>query len=292
MQRDPIVANPANGADYNKFSYVRNRPLRLVDPTGFEPEEPDPECDDGCGPDGAGEEEGTTGGTDDGGGDAPDPVDPELPPPDVPQDDGPGQDTGDTGGDDGEFWEFDDDGGTGGDTGSEDSWALSAWKSVREHLPEPSPENIAIAASVPIGLFGGPMAAGMVLHGSVAAKAKTAMEAAEIGQDIIEAVDDLTPNKNPATKRRVKLRKWVREEIERRQPRNPMGEMIDPNTRQPLEKGKIDTGHKPGNEWRRRKTMHHQRGSTRKEVLDTENNPDLYHFEDRSSNRSHKHEKK
>jgi len=38
--------------------------------------------------------------------------------------------------------------------------------------------------------------------------------------------------------------------------------------------------------------MHKEKGSTRKQVIDEENNPDLYHFEDKSSNRSHKHEQK
>ena len=54
----------------------------------------------------------------------------------------------------------------------------------------------------------------------------------------------------------------------------------------------MDLGHKPGNEWKTRKQMHQAKGSTRKEVLDAENDPDLYHYEDRSTNRSHKYEKK
>ena len=140
VQRDPIVANSANGADYNKFSYVRNRPLRLVDPTGYEPG-PDPECKDGsCDPDGSGSTEppdgGTTGGTDDGSGDGPDP---EVPPPGESDTNGPGQDTGGTtGGDDddtGGDWEYDE--GTGGDTGTSESDSWWPWRSVREHVVEP-----------------------------------------------------------------------------------------------------------------------------------------------------------
>ena len=97
---------------------------------------------------------------------------------------------------------------------------------------------------------------------------------------------------NPATKNRVKLRKKTKQEIVNNQPRNSAGEMIDPNTGQPLKPDEIDVGHKTGQEWRKRKRMHDERGSTRKEVLDAENDPDLYHLEDRSSNRSRRHEAK
>ncbi|WP_366914010.1 GH-E family nuclease [Niabella sp.] len=38
--------------------------------------------------------------------------------------------------------------------------------------------------------------------------------------------------------------------------------------------------------------MHKEKGSSRKEVIDAENDPDLYQWEDRSSNRGHKYEKK
>ncbi|HYD43193.1 MAG TPA: GH-E family nuclease [Anaeromyxobacter sp.] len=94
------------------------------------------------------------------------------------------------------------------------------------------------------------------------------------------------------TDRRVKLRKTVKADIEARQPRDAQGRMIDPNTKQPLKPGEIDVGHKPGNEWRTRKKVHEQKGSTRKEVIEAENDPDLYQLEDRSSNRSHKYEQK
>ncbi|MBL9028562.1 MAG: hypothetical protein JNL21_40595 [Myxococcales bacterium] len=94
------------------------------------------------------------------------------------------------------------------------------------------------------------------------------------------------------TKARVRLRKSVREEIEAKQPRNAAGELIDPNTKQPLKPGEVDVGHVPGEEWRTRKEMHKERGSTREEVIETENDPSLYHLEDRHSNRSHRYEKK
>ncbi|HRI67665.1 MAG TPA: GH-E family nuclease [Polyangium sp.] len=89
----------------------------------------------------------------------------------------------------------------------------------------------------------------------------------------------------PAATQRVKLRMSVRQEIEAKQPRNTAGQMVDPNSGQPLKPGEIDIGHKPGQEWHKRKQMHGERGSTRKEVIETENNHDLYHLEDRSSNR-------
>lgn len=38
--------------------------------------------------------------------------------------------------------------------------------------------------------------------------------------------------------------------------------------------------------------MHQEKGSTRKEVIEAENDPNIYQIEDRSSNRSHKYEKK
>lgn len=37
--------------------------------------------------------------------------------------------------------------------------------------------------------------------------------------------------------------------------------------------------------------MHNEKGSSRKEVIEEENNPDLYQIERRSNNRSHKYEK-
>ena len=98
------------------------------------------------------------------------------------------------------------------------------------------------------------------------------------------------PAPNSATKNRVKLRKKTREQIDASQPTDARGRMVDPNTGEPLKPGEIDVGHKPGQEWRRRKKMHEDRGSTRREVIEAENDPDLYQLEDRSSNRSHRHE--
>jgi len=94
------------------------------------------------------------------------------------------------------------------------------------------------------------------------------------------------------TDRRVPLRKQTLEDIRKAQPRNQAGKMVDPNTRKQLKPDRIDVGHKKGQEWRRRKKMHEQKGSTRAEVIEAENNSKLYQLEDRSSNRSHKNEKK
>jgi len=83
----------------------------------------------------------------------------------------------------------------------------------------------------------------------------------------------------------------VVEQIKGNAPKTKDGKFIDPNTRKPID-GPYDIGHKKGKEWRRRKKMHEEKGSTRKEVIEAENHPNLYQIEDRKSNRSHKYEKK
>ncbi|MFV0530086.1 MAG: RHS repeat-associated core domain-containing protein [Flavobacteriales bacterium] len=101
----------------------------------------------------------------------------------------------------------------------------------------------------------------------------------------------INKGKEKATKNRVKLRKDVKQEVIDNAPKTRDGKYIDPNTRQPIERF-YDIGHKKGQEWRKRKKMHEEKGSTRKEVIEAENNPDLYQVEDRSNNRSHKYEEK
>jgi len=91
--------------------------------------------------------------------------------------------------------------------------------------------------------------------------------------------------------RRPYLRKATREAIEVRAPRDVAGRPIDPNTGKAIE-GKPDTGHKTGHEFRREKAAAEAEGLTQRGFNDRMNNPDLYQLEDRSSNRSHKHEKK
>jgi RHS repeat-associated protein len=97
-------------------------------------------------------------------------------------------------------------------------------------------------------------------------------------------------NKKDNTYSRVKPRKSTIEKVKENQPKNDKGQMLDPNTGQVLDPEKTDLGHVPGNEWRTRKEMHKSQGNSRKQILDSENNPDLYQFEDRSNNRSHRHE--
>jgi hypothetical protein len=111
---------------------------------------------------------------------------------------------------------------------------------------------------------------------------------------VTEAAEQLDIPKELVSKiyNRVKPRKGTLAQVEKNQPRNSAGEMIDPYTKKPLKVGKTDLGHKPGQEWRKRTKMHQGKGSTRKAVLETENDPDLYQYEDRSGNRSHKNEKK
>ncbi|NLZ74272.1 MAG: hypothetical protein GX905_10770 [Bacteroidales bacterium] len=89
----------------------------------------------------------------------------------------------------------------------------------------------------------------------------------------------------------VKLRKNVVEKILKNAPKTKDGRYIDPNTRKPID-GPFDMGHKTGQKWKNRKKMHQERGSTRKEVIEMENNLNLYQIESRSLNRSHKYEKK
>ncbi|MBF7074999.1 hypothetical protein ISG33_16480 [Glaciecola sp. MH2013] len=103
------------------------------------------------------------------------------------------------------------------------------------------------------------------------------------------ALDQLTDG---AVKNRVKIRKGTLKKIKDKQPRDSDGNMIDPNTKKPLKPGQVDIGHKPGNEWKKRKKMHKKKANTREEVIEEENDPDLYQLEDRSTNRSHKYEEK
>jgi hypothetical protein len=89
---------------------------------------------------------------------------------------------------------------------------------------------------------------------------------------------------------RVKPRKGVLEDVTEAQPKNDAGELLNPYTGEVL-KDK-DLGHKPGNEWWRRRQMHKDKGHDRETIIEMENDPNLYQWEDRSSNRSHKDEKK
>ncbi|MBV6401908.1 MAG: hypothetical protein CNIPEHKO_02211 [Anaerolineales bacterium] len=48
LSADSLVPNPFNPQDYNRYSYVRNNPVRYTDPSGHmcsDPEDPTPTCD-------------------------------------------------------------------------------------------------------------------------------------------------------------------------------------------------------------------------------------------------------
>lgn len=38
LSADPVITNPENGQNYNRYSYVLNNPTNFTDPTGFDPE--------------------------------------------------------------------------------------------------------------------------------------------------------------------------------------------------------------------------------------------------------------
>lgn len=54
--------------------------------------------------------------------------------------------------------------------------------------------------------------------------------------------------------------------------------------------GPFDIGHKQGESWKKRKQEHIERRSTRKEVIEAENDPNLYQVEDPRSNRSRRYD--
>ena len=94
-----------------------------------------------------------------------------------------------------------------------------------------------------------------------------------------------------AVKNRVKLRKSTRTTVIEQAPKNADGDFIDPNTGMIVPKeGPFDIGHKRGESWKKRKQEHLDRGSTRKEVIEAENDPDLYQVEDPKSNRSRRYD--
>ena len=95
---------------------------------------------------------------------------------------------------------------------------------------------------------------------------------------------------------RPKLRVDTIEQIKANSPKNEEGKFIDPNTGNviPEKEGKqvYDIGHKPGYEHRREVEKAEEEGLTQAEFNDRMNDPNKYHIEDRSENRSRKHEMK
>lgn len=53
-------------------------------------------------------------------------------------------------------------------------------------------------------------------------------------------------------------------------------------------KPRADIGHNYGEKWEERLKMHKENGHTREQIIEAENNADLYIIEERSSNRSRK----
>jgi RHS repeat-associated protein len=91
--------------------------------------------------------------------------------------------------------------------------------------------------------------------------------------------------------RRVKWRKSTVETLKERAPKTPEGDFIDPNTGRVIPKeGPFDVGHKPGHEYRKNRIEAAKNGASRKDFIESENNPDHLQLEDPQSNRSHQFE--
>lgn len=73
---------------------------------------------------------------------------------------------------------------------------------------------------------------------------------------------------------------------------NEKGQMLDANTKQVLQKGKIDIGHKKGYEERVMRKAAEKCHMSQKEYNEMMQNPKLYQLEDRHNNRSHLYESK
>ncbi|MBP6237635.1 MAG: hypothetical protein KA536_15905 [Saprospiraceae bacterium] len=104
---------------------------------------------------------------------------------------------------------------------------------------------------------------------------------------------------------RVSLRKdvvdkiWAKAEYDEK-----LGKFIDPNFKTPIahleppdffppghlhagrRKPRADIGHVAGEEWKDRLKLHKEKGYTREQIIEAENNPKLYEIQDRSYNRS------
>lgn len=109
-----------------------------------------------------------------------------------------------------------------------------------------------------------------------------------------------------AKSERVSLRQDIEYEVWRRA-KYENGHFINPKPEQPIphleppqffeaghphagkRKPRADIGHKQGESWKKRLAEHKEKGHTREQILDTENNADLYEIQDRSVNRSNKH---
>ena len=105
------------------------------------------------------------------------------------------------------------------------------------------------------------------------------------------------PTTTPSTtllplSKRATLRKMTKETVRANALKTKDGRYIDPNTKKPIEKGQEVFGHKKGKEWKKYQKDPANQTKTRKEVLDDQNDPEIYQIEDRKSNASHKYEEK
>ena len=76
-------------------------------------------------------------------------------------------------------------------------------------------------------------------------------------------------------------RQSTREGVKNNSPKTSRGQFIDPNTGKPIEEGQEVLGHKRGQEWSKYKRDPANQNKTRKEVIEDQNNPDIYQIEDK-----------
>ena len=116
-----------------------------------------------------------------------------------------------------------------------------------------------------------------VIPGGVGAGIKAARE----GTEVVDVM-----------KNRVKLRKGTKKIIEEKAMKTDDGLFIDPNTNIPIQPENKVFGHKKGQEWGKYKQNPENANKTRREVIEDQNDPEIYQIEDKRSNASHKYEEK
>ena len=128
----------------------------------------------------------------------------------------------------------------------------------------------------------------------VPAGATKALKVADKGVDAVHSIKNIEKVRsvNDALKNRVKIRVDTKNKVKDAAPKTKDGTFIDPNTGLPIEKGQEVFGHKYGHEWHRYKKDPANQNKTRKDVIEDQNNHDIYQIEDKKSNASHKFEKK
>ena len=152
------------------------------------------------------------------------------------------------------------------------------------------PTGVADAANAALQFRGGDYwGAGASLLGVIPYVGDLA-KAGKVGKDL-RIIEDAIGATSKGYLHRPYIRKWVREAVEAKAPRDKFGRFLDPNTNRPIN-GKYDLGHTRGNEFWRWKAEAEAKGITQKEFNDMMNDPRLYQIEDMHSNRSRIHEKK